>query len=201
VPERTCSVSWCERKHHANGLCRTHDLRRRNGLDLETPLRQYERSGVCKVEGCDKPRSMSADYCSMHRMRVARTGEPGDAAALKLPRTRTAGLPRLKRATNGSPQWNDPGYRREYRLQLDYHLTHDDLAAMIEAQSNGCAICRSVLVSGDYREKREFAVDHEAASGKVRGLLCHACNKGIGFFRDDPELLASAIAYLNRAVT
>ena len=200
MAERTCSVSWCPRKHHANGLCRTHNWRRSNGLDLDAPFRQYERDGICKIEGCAEPRSMSADYCAMHRMRTARTGEPGDSSRQREPKARTAGLPRLKRAPNGSPQWNKPGYKREYRLQLDYGLSNAALGAMLDAQRNQCAICGAALVGDeDFREKREFEVDHDAVTGNVRGLLCQACNKGIGFFRDDPRLLASAITYLESA--
>jgi hypothetical protein len=31
---------------------------------------------------------------------------------------------------------------------------------------------------------------------KVRGLLCHNCNKGLGNFRDNIEFLESAVSYL-----
>lgn len=40
--------------------------------------------------------------------------------------------------------------------------------------------------------------DHDHASGKFRGTLCDACNKGIGFFRDNPEFLRAAALYLER---
>ena len=198
--ERTCSVSWCDRKHHANGFCRTHNYRNDRGLDMDTPFRQWERNGTCKVKGCELPRSMSADYCAMHRMRVARTGAPGDAAPSKRPATRTAGLPRMKRAPNGVPQWNAREYKREYRLQLDYGMSQDDLKAMLDAQHNQCAICGCQLVSdgADFRDLREFSVDHIHGTRTVRGLLCHAHNKGLGFFNDDPRLLAAAIRYLTQ---
>jgi hypothetical protein len=39
-------------------------------------------------------------------------------------------------------------------------------------------------------------VDHNHSSGKVRGLLCNRCNRAIGMFEDSPELLLSAISYL-----
>jgi hypothetical protein len=43
-----------------------------------------------------------------------------------------------------------------------------------------------------------LSVDHNHKTNQVRGLLCKNCNFGLGHFRDDPELLHSAINYLSR---
>lgn len=51
-----------------------------------------------------------------------------------------------------------------------------------------CALCGSV---------KAIKLDHCHDSGALRGWLCHSCNVGLGFLRDDPALLAKAIAYLS----
>jgi hypothetical protein len=44
-----------------------------------------------------------------------------------------------------------------------------------------------------------LVVDHDHDHGKVRGLLCEPCNQGIGRLKDDPDLIRSAITYLQRS--
>lgn len=66
---------------------------------------------------------------------------------------------------------------------------------MLAAQNGGCAICSTTTPDGN---ARRFHVDHDHETGKIRGLLCHSCNTGIGKLRDDPDLLLSAVAYLRK---
>lgn len=60
---------------------------------------------------------------------------------------------------------------------------------MFHKQSGVCAICLRPSI-------RVMDIDHDHATGKVRGLLCHSCNLGIGYFHDNKETLSRAIAYL-----
>ena len=63
----------------------------------------------------------------------------------------------------------------------------------IYRDANGlCAIC------GAARGKRNHALDHDHATGRLRGILCGPCNAGIGMFRDNIDLLRKAIEYLER---
>jgi hypothetical protein len=52
--------------------------------------------------------------------------------------------------------------------------------------------------TGTRRKRSRLCVDHDHTTGKVRGLLCHDCNVGIGFMRDSVENFRRAIAYLDR---
>jgi hypothetical protein len=197
--DRICSVTWCDRPHRAKGYCRTHYERHKHGMDMETPFRQYEQGPrLCKLDGCERPRDDDGTYCPMHYNRLSRTGELGPVESTKKSAARTTGLPRMKRSQNGSPQWNRPEYKRAYRLLLDYKLTPVELLGLIDAQNNECVICRIQLVSEgtDPLVLREFAIDHDHATGDVRGLLCSACNTAIGLFRDNRDFLSRAIWYL-----
>lgn len=74
-----------------------------------------------------------------------------------------------------------------------YGITVDEYDAMLRAQGFACAICQSSCGTG-----RRLSVDHDHATGRVRGLACHRCNVGLGYFRDRPALLEAAAAYLRR---
>lgn len=77
-------------------------------------------------------------------------------------------------------------------------MTAHEHSEMLIKQKNVCAIClnpESVMRNG-YIKK--LAIDHCHENGKIRGLLCQFCNAGIGYFKDNPELLQSAIIYLKQ---
>ncbi len=79
-----------------------------------------------------------------------------------------------------------------------YSLTIEQYNAMLADQRCQCAICAK---QHDPTEKRgRLYVDHDHATGAVRGLLCTACNKGLGCFNDDQDLIKKAIAYLRRPI-
>ena len=49
---------------------------------------------------------------------------------------------------------------------------------------------------GKLKRKTPWRLDHCHETGEFRGFLCHNCNTGLGKFKDDPEILLNAIAYL-----
>jgi len=76
-------------------------------------------------------------------------------------------------------------------------LTVEQYEAMLAEQEQGCAICRASLSE----HGRAPHVDHDHESGLVRGVLCEACNLGLGKFGDDPQRLRAAADYLEHATT
>lgn len=71
-------------------------------------------------------------------------------------------------------------------------MTEEQYADLLQQQDHKCAICG--LAAG--ASKQRLAVDHNHATGQVRGLLCRRCNLGIGQLKDSVELLRKAIDYL-----
>ncbi len=92
-----------------------------------------------------------------------------------------------------------PEQQERYREQK----TPIDIATYrkVHAQQQGkCAICGKPETARNQHRVQRLAVDHCHVTGQFRGLLCHNCNLGLGYFKDDPDLLQKAIVYLSRNV-
>lgn len=83
---------------------------------------------------------------------------------------------------------------RETSWKRRYGITREDYNNFLEGQQNCCAICKSTTVG---RKHTYFHVDHNHSTGKIRGLLCDLCNRGLGYFKDNSSLLEKASVYLN----
>jgi len=60
---------------------------------------------------------------------------------------------------------------------------------MYEAQKGCCALCNE--------PEEKFAwlcIDHDHETGRIRGLLCPNCNRGLGLLKDNASLLQKAAA-------
>jgi len=82
---------------------------------------------------------------------------------------------------------------RDCRFRNAYGITLEQYNEIREAQSGRCAICKR----HESELKRALHVDHDHATGKVRGLLCEDCNVALGRFRDDAAALFNAFTYLS----
>lgn len=90
-----------------------------------------------------------------------------------------------------------PETKKHKNLQRDYGITFDDYKAMYDAQDGRCKICREPLdLFCTHNAPHKTCVDHNHTTGKIRGILCSPCNSGIGFFKEDIDIISNAIAYL-----
>lgn len=78
-----------------------------------------------------------------------------------------------------------------------YGITLEEYDAFLKLQNHVCAICKQPEV-GKHQSGRvkRLSVDHDHKSGKVRGLLCGTCNRGIGYLKDSVDILKNATKYL-----
>jgi hypothetical protein len=134
----------------------------------------------CKVCGnaAKAARNKANPQAARDRVRRWREENPEKYAALK---KRNAARPAKKRAD------------RNGHLKRKYGITVEQYEEMFEAQGGVCYICKKPRP-----EDRTLHVDHDHATGEIRGLLCFRCNNALGDFDDDPELLQNAADYLDR---
>lgn len=86
--------------------------------------------------------------------------------------------------------------RNSYYIR-NYGITENDLQKMKEAQDHRCYLCGSEgFIIGRNGHHEKLAVDHCHTSGRVRKLLCHNCNRGLGSLQEDPDLLRRAADYI-----
>jgi len=95
---------------------------------------------------------------------------------------------------------NTPEYRarcsaneRKRRYGID---NYDEL---LEKQAGVCAICGNTETATLRGKVKRLAVDHDHATGKIRGLLCNNCNNMLGRSQDNPDTLRKAANYLEQA--
>jgi len=90
--------------------------------------------------------------------------------------------------------------RKKARHKRRYKLSAGRLEQFLVDQDYKCAICR-VAIHSPYdpnppEETAACVVDHDHRDGHVRGLLCSACNTGLGQFEDDVKIIRNAFYYL-----
>ena len=83
--------------------------------------------------------------------------------------------------------------KKNSNLKNKYGITMDEFDRILEDQGYGCGICGTLIVGAVMRAH----IDHCHETKIVRGILCNNCNNGLGRFKDNPDLLRSAIIYLS----
>lgn len=101
--------------------------------------------------------------------------------------------PRFKKYRNNN-QAKVSATRLKRRRTTSYNFPPELFDERFNQQGQACAICKSPNAGG----RGAFHADHNHDSSQPRGVLCHNCNVALGNFKDNPEILQSAIEYLNK---
>lgn len=81
----------------------------------------------------------------------------------------------------------------EKRMRTNFLKTPKNIlvySCLLEKQKGRCAICGE--------SPKKLLIDHKHGTDKIRGLLCHSCNVGIGLFKERETLFKKAIKYISQ---
>lgn len=79
---------------------------------------------------------------------------------------------------------------RDWELKKKYGISLQQYSEECNKRQNKCDICKHPV--------KTLHVDHCHTTGKVRGMLCGSCNRGLGLLKDSAQVLQNAATYLKR---
>lgn len=89
-------------------------------------------------------------------------------------------------------------YRRNNAITKRYGICIQQYNDLVNSQENKCKICGNLPNKEGPIQNQSLHIDHCHKTDKVRGLLCHLCNRGIGLFRERIDLIENAVEYLKK---
>ncbi len=92
--------------------------------------------------------------------------------------------------------WNNRLKVIERGWLRNYGMTSEDVARLLHKQECCCAICEVDLLP--VLSTNGWAIDHDHASGRVRGMLCSACNTALGLLRESLRIVAAMGSYIEK---
>jgi hypothetical protein len=195
-----CRAPGCDRikdKKQASRLCVTHRVRWSRYKSFDLPPKLSLPIGIYYI-------------CDLH-------GELLEIQCYKNPKDGYYSCKECRKNTNINFQLSNPNRTRTRNFyfigKTKLKIKMSEYEELRKKQNDLCSICnqpetmkpgRNARWLTEQKLTKNLALDHcheSAAKGilKIRGLLCHHCNTGIGHFKDSPELLKAAIDYLKKA--
>lgn len=219
MPEK-CHVHNCTQPAIAKGLCRKHYMRVQRHGDVEETrpndwgkrekhpaysswcnLRRYHRLNMQESWKNDfwafikdvpeKPKSAQAQRCDSTKP----WGK--DNFYWKEKRVASEDRKEYMRKWHRQARLANADYYMDIDLRKKYGVTLEWYRNTLAKQNNVCAICKHPETAVVRGKVIAMPIDHDHKTGKARGLLCTKCNRGLGLFRDNKDILQVAIQYLD----
>lgn len=190
-----CSIEGCASRAFCRGWCTKHYSRWQRHGDPMFTSRNSPLPADAEEKHCPRCNKIRSVTCFRERSRISGGGYHGWCRDCeKSYHVERLEDPEKRAARRGaSRKYSDSDKRHDLSLQKLYGITAQRYRELLDQQGGCCAICKATAVGGN---GKRWHVDHCHKTGAIRGLLCQRCNMGLGYFRDDPALLAQAIKYL-----
>jgi nitrate/TMAO reductase-like tetraheme cytochrome c subunit len=92
-------------------------------------------------------------------------------------------------------KYNKTSRAKALHVARTYGMSMDDYREIVRRQGGVCAICREYPLTDVPSQVTH--IDHCHETGKVRGVLCTNCNRGLGLLGESSIRLQQALDYLN----
>lgn len=151
-------------------------------------------NGKCVIKGCEEPRLEGRQKCERHHARTKSWRHDRDQRRYEQGLCRDCNEQRLESNRHCAKH-----LRRVANANLKaYGIDGPAYDAMLAAQGGVCAICEKPSKARRNRGHgvRRLSVDHDHATGQVRGLLCHECNVTVGYLERNRALLDRMSKYI-----
>lgn len=92
-------------------------------------------------------------------------------------------------------------YKRFWNTQKKYNINKEQFIELWNKQNGKCAICNKNMTMPENKRRQIMScvsIDHNHKTNITRELLCSSCNKGIGHFDENIDILQQAINYLKK---
>jgi len=210
TPNKDGLHSWCKECVLKKDKARNEKNRARETIiipEFKTCPRCKIKKPSCEFSKCKRNANGLQPQCKECSANDKRERQEKNRArkTVSIPETKTCPGCALKKPSGefGKCKSREDGLQRRcractivYKRGLMYGLSDEQFEAILEAQGGACPICTI-----KFAKDNPPCVDHDHLTGENRGLLCHTCNRALGYFRDNIIFLERAVIYLNSPTT
>lgn len=181
-----CLIEGCISRAQRSGHCTLHHLKIRTGVLAQQEGEPIKLTSPCAFDGCDSRAVAYKDgsLCATHghQQRRGISLRPAEEWGKYIRGEVQCAIPGCHKPATGKEVCVTHASKcTQYRLTVEQLIR---LLSIQECQIDGCT------------ETKRLVIDHDHATGLVRGRLCTGCNTAIGHAKERPERLSGMISYL-----